>query len=243
MERKSRRRFHEAGQTGMFDRIRRNILAGVLTAIPIAVTIWIVQRIVIFLIGLGRPAVLTAASWIRTYSPDTADLLVTTGFQSALALIIMLVGLYLLGGLASFVAGRRLIALFDATMERIPGIAVLYGAIRRMIESLSQPFPGGQRVVLVKFPSQVTRAVGFITRTFTAPDDGRKMAAVFVPTTPNPTSGFVIVAPVDDLIFLDWTTDQAAGFIVSAGTTGPQMPRFEQPKAGVGQGTWEGKTE
>lgn len=216
----------------MFDRIRRNILAGVLTAIPIAVTIWIVQLIVNFLIGLGRPAVLTAAAWIRPESPDTADFLRSNFFQSSLALVIMLLGLYLLGALASRVAGRRVISFFDRTMERIPGVAVLYGAIRRMIESLQQPFPGGQRVVLVKFPSQVTRAVGFITRSFTAPDDGRKMAAVFVPTTPNPTSGFVIVAPVDDLIFLDWTADQAAGFIVSAGTTGPQIPRFEQPKIG-----------
>jgi uncharacterized membrane protein len=227
----------------MFDRIRRNIIAGVLTTIPIVVTLWIVTLLGNFLIGLGRPAVLTFASWIRAWSPETADFLVTGFFQSALALAVMLVGFYLLGGLASFVAGRRLIALFDAAMERIPGIAVLYGAVRRMIESLSQPFPGGQRVVLVKFPSQVTRAVGFITRTFTAPDDGRKMAAVFVPTTPNPTSGFVIVAPVDDLIFLDWTTDQAAGFIVSAGTTGPQMPRFEQPKSAVEPAKWDGTTE
>jgi uncharacterized membrane protein len=220
----------------MFDRIRRNIIAGVLTAIPIAVTIWIVQLIVNFLIGLGRPAVLTAAAYIRPESPDTADFLRSPIFLSSLALIVMLVGLYLLGALASRVAGRRIIAFFDRTIERIPGIAVLYGAIRRMIESLQQPFPGGQRVVLVKFPSQVTRAVGFVTRSFTAPDDGRKMAAVFVPTTPNPTSGFVIVAPVDDLIFLDWTADQAAQFIVSAGTTGPQIPRFEQPKS-------DGRTE
>lgn len=213
----------------MFDRIRRNILAGVLTSIPIVVTLWLVTLAGGILIGFGRPAVLTAAAWIRPYAPDVADFLVTGFFQSVLALAIILIGFYLLGALASFVAGRRLISLFDTAMERIPGIAVLYGAVRRMIETLSQPFPGGQRVVLVKFPSQVTRAVGFVTRQFTAPDDGRKMAAVFVPTTPNPTSGFVIIAAVDDLIFLDWTTDQAAQFIVSAGTTGPEIPKFEKP--------------
>ncbi len=219
------------------DRVRRNIIAGILAMIPIAVTIWIASLVVNFLVWLGRPAVLAAAAWIRRYSPDTAGILREYWFQSSMALVIMLVGLYLLGALASFVAGRRIIGLFDRIMERIPGIRVLYGAVRRMIEVLQQPFPEGQRVVLVRFPSEVTRAVGFITRTFTD-SAGRRLAAVFVPTAPNPTSGFIVVAEIDDLTSLDWTADQAAQFIVSVGTSGPfpsgnrwPEPDEEAPKA------------
>ncbi len=214
----------------MLERIRRNIIAGLLAMIPIAVTIWIASLAVNFLVWLGRPAALGAAAWVRRYSPETADLLRANWFQSSLALIIMLVGLYLLGALASFVAGRRLISLFDRIMERIPIIRVLYGAIRRMIEVLQNPFPGGQRVVLVKFPSEVTRAVGFITRTSVDSAGGRTLASVFVPTAPNPTSGFIVVAEVDDLKSLDWTADQAAQFIVSVGTSGPFPLGDRQPE-------------
>lgn len=211
----------------MIERTRRNILAGALTLVPIAVTIWIASLVINLLISFGRPVVRGVAAWIRPYSPETAAFLLSDWFLPLLALVIILVGLYLLGALANFVIGRRIIAFFDRLMERIPGIRLFYGAARRLIEALQAPMPGGQRVVLIKFPTPEMRAVGFVTRTFTTVDGKEQVAAVYVPTTPNPTSGFIEVVPVNELVFLDWTADQAMQFIVTGGAAAPSRIQYD----------------
>lgn len=212
----------------MIERTRRNIIAGVVTLVPVVVTIWIASLVINLLISFGRPVVRAAAAWIRPYSPETADFLLSDWFLPVLALVIILVGLYLLGALASVVVGRRIIALFDRVMERIPGIRLFYGAARRLIEALQAPMPGGQRVVLIKFPTPEMRAVGFVTRTFTTVDGREQVAAVYVPTTPNPTSGFIEIVPVADLLFLDWTADEAMQFIVTGGAAAPPTIHYDK---------------
>lgn len=211
----------------MIERARRNILTGAITLIPIIVTVWIISLALNLLISFGRPLVRGSAAWVRGYSPDTADLLLSEWFLPVLALIIILIGLYMLGALASFVIGRRLIGLFDRLMERIPGVRAIYSASRRLIEVLQKPLPGGQRVVLIKFPTPEMRAIGFVTRTFTALGNGRQVAAVYVPTTPNPTSGFIEIVPIEELTFLDWTADQAMQFIVTGGAVAPTELPFD----------------
>lgn len=212
----------------MIERTRRNIIAGVVTLVPVVVTIWIASLVINLLISFGRPVVRAAAAWIRPYSPETADFLLSDWFLPVLALVIILVGLYLLGALASVVVGRRIIALFDRVMERIPGIRLFYGAARRLIEALQAPMPGGQRVVLIKFPTPEMRAVGFVTRTFTTVDGREQVAAVYVPTTPNPTSGFIEIVPVADLLFLDWTAYEAMQFIVTGGAAAPPTIHYDK---------------
>lgn len=211
----------------MVDRFRRNVLTGFLTIIPILVTIWIVGIVLTFLIGLGRPVVMTAARTIRPESPVLADLLLTPWFQSLVAALVTLVMLALLGSFTKAVLGRRLLAAVDALMARIPLVQTIYGAARKLIESFQRaPSDREQRVVLIEFPSPHMKAVGLVTRTFQAADTGQELAAVYVPTTPNPTSGYLEVVPVERLVWLDWSTNQAMQFIISGGTVAPDMIRY-----------------
>lgn len=208
-------------------RIKSNILAGVLTLVPIFVTIWIITFIVQTLIGFGRPLVLALALWVGRGSPDTADLMRTDVFQSILALLLVLLGLYALGALTTAVVGRRVLSLFDRTVEALPLVRTLYRGVRRMLEAFQSPGGSAQRVALIRFPTPEMRTLGFVTRIFEAADrDGLQLASVYVPTAPNPTSGYVEIVPVEDLIFLDWSTDEAMQFVVSAGALAPARIPF-----------------
>jgi uncharacterized membrane protein len=209
------------------EKFRRNILAGLLTVIPILVTIWVVWTVLDLLVGTGRPFARGAARAVRPYSPEAADLILAPAFQSALALLIVLVGLYLLGALTNAVLGRRLVHFVHRMMESVPFVKTIYGATRTLIDSLqAPPTMGRERVVLIEFPNPEMRAVGFVTSTFRAADTGQEVAAVYVPTTPNPTSGYVEIVPTERLVWLDWTANEAMSFIVSGGAMAPNAIRF-----------------
>lgn len=205
----------------MMERIRRNVLAGFLAVIPILISLWVLQIVLNFLIAAGRPFVAALARSVRPTSPEFADLLLAEWFQSLLAILVALLGLYILGALTKAVLGRRLLGLVDAIMARIPFVQTIHGATRQLISALQQGPPGAQRVVLIEFPSPEMRAVGLVTRTFRAADTGQDLAAVYVPTTPNPTSGYLEIVPVERLVWLDWSTNEAMQFIISGGTVAP----------------------
>ncbi len=128
--------------------------------------------------------------------------------------------------------GRRIMRGVDRLMERVPLAKTIYGASRTLIESFSSgPQSCGQRVVLIEFPTPEMRAVGFVTATFKASDTGEDLAAVYVPTTPNPTSGYLEIVPAERLIWLDWSTTDAMSFIVSGGALTPdRIPMHPQPR-------------
>ncbi len=207
----------------MMERIRRNVLAGFLAVIPILISLWVLQIVLNFLIAAGRPFVAALAGSVRPTSPELADLLLADWFQSLLAILVALLGLYILGALTKAVLGRRLLGVVDAIMARIPFVQTIHGAMRQLISALQQGPPGGaQRVVLIEFPSPEMRAVGLVTRTFRAADTGQELAAVYVPTTPNPTSGYLEIVPTERLVWLDWSTNEAMQFIISGGTVAPE---------------------
>jgi uncharacterized membrane protein len=83
-----------------------------------------------------------------------------------------------------------------------------------------------ERVVLIEFPNEKMKTIGLVTRTMTDSDTGQKLAAVYVPTTPNPTSGYLEIVPVNRLVSTDWTIDQAMNFVVSGGAIGPERFAF-----------------
>ncbi len=205
------------------DRIRRNILAGLLAIIPIWVILWLVWFFLNLLVWIGRPFVSTLARGVRPNYPEIADLLVDPWFQSALALVVVFLMLYLLGAATNAVIGRRLFRLVHRIMESTPFVKTIYGATRTLVDSV-QGGAGGQqaqRIVLIEFPTPEMRAVGFVTRVFHAADTGEELAAVYVPTTPNPTSGYVEIVPTSRIVWLDWTTNDAMAFIVSGGALLP----------------------
>ena len=123
--------------------------------------------------------------------------------------------------------GKNIIALFDKLMERIPLIQTIYGSAKKLITSLQKQPNGTQRVVLIDFPSKEMKAVGFVTRTFNDSKTGRELAAVYVPTTPNPTSGYLEIVPLEKITTTDWTVDEAMTFIVSGGAVPPEKMDFD----------------
>ena len=212
-------------------RFRRNIVAGLLAIIPLWFTYVVMSYLVNLLISAGKPTVNTFARRIRTDNMFLSDLLMAYWFQSTMALILVLITLYLLGILANAVVGRRMLYYVDKTMEYVPLAKTIYSATRTLMNSLQHDQTVRQRVVLIEFPSRDMRAIGFVTATFTASDTGEEVAAVYVPTTPNPTSGYVEIVPSRRLVWLDWSANDAMAFIVSGGSLTPGHIRMN-PEAG-----------
>lgn len=215
----------------MAGRLRNYLLAGVLTVIPIWIT-WVVFDFVLGqLSSFGRPWVVALSSAVAPYAPDMGIALLEPWFQSAMAVILTLSGLTLLGGIATMVIGKRILAGFDRLIERIPLVKKIYGASKALLGALQQQPEQVQRVVLIDFPSPEMKTVGFVTKVFSDYDTGEALAAVYVPTTPNPTSGYLEIVPVANITATDWTMDQAMTFVISGGTVAPERVHY---RSGVG---------
>jgi uncharacterized membrane protein len=119
------------------------------------------------------------------------------------------------------VIGRRVLDAFDGLLHRIPLVQTIYGGTKKLMTVLQNKPGGMQRVVLIDFPRRGMKVVGFVTRTMVEEGTGREMAAVYIPTTPNPTGGYLELVPVDELTPTDWTMDQAMAFIISGGAVAP----------------------
>jgi len=122
---------------------------------------------------------------------------------------------------------------FDAMMNRIPLIKTIYGGTKKLILALESKPDETQRVVLIDFPHQEMKTVGFVTRVLTDKKSGRKLAAVYVPTTPNPTSGYLEIVPVEKIVSTNWTVDEAMAFIVSGGAVAPDYVSYDHSAAPV----------
>lgn len=211
-------------------RLRRNLISGLFVVIPLWVTFIAVTFIIDILVAAGRPFVLTFSRNVRSDYAILADLLAQGWFQSTLALMVVLAGLYVIGAAANAVIGRRILRMVDRLIDYVPLVKTIYSATRTLLNSLQTGNAGGQRVVLIEFPSRDMRALGFVTATFMASDTGEEIAAVYVPTTPNPTSGYVEIVPTKRLVYLDWSANEAMSFIVSGGAMTPGSIRMN-PRA------------
>lgn len=209
--------------------LQRYLITGVLTILPIALTLVIFSWIWAQLVRLGKPIVGTIARALEPLLPQLAALLRDSVFTGALGVLLVLVGVYVVGWMASRVLGKKTLALVDRTMERLPMVAQVYGAIRKTLEALQAQPKSGQRVVLIPFPSAQMLTVGLVTKVFQDSHSGREVAAVYVPTTPNPTSGYLEIVPLELIRDTGWSVDQAMTFIISGGTVGPDHLPFDQP--------------
>lgn len=203
-------------------RVKRYLLTGLLTFIPLWVT-WAVFKLVLgMLAGIGAPLVNALLGALALVAPRAANALNVEWLTFILALLITLGALYLLGFVANRVIGQRFINAFDGLLARIPVVQTIYGGTKKLMAVLQNKPSGVQRVVLVEFPRRGMKTVGFVTRVMTEDGSGREMASVFVPTTPNPTGGYLVVAPLNELTPTDWTMDQAMAFIISGGAVAPE---------------------
>ena len=206
----------------MLASLQRNIIAGIFIVIPLWVTIWVITFLTNLLIQFGTPLALKVGQLVAPRSPTLAALGQSAWFQDLAAVAIVLAGLLLLGMIGRAVIGRRVLDAFDRLMARIPLVQSIYGATRKLVQTVQTKPDSGQRVVLIEFPTPGMKAVGLVTRTFTDPATGIEIAAVYVPTTPNPSSGYVELLPSTDLVPLPWTVNEALTFIISGGAVAPE---------------------
>ena len=174
------------------------------------------------------PWVKAASNYLHQSFPDLSRWLLEPWFQSALAVTLTLLLLYIIGWFTSRVIGARLLSLFEMLLAKIPFVETIYGATKKLLSVLQQKPENIQRVVLISFPSPDMKTVGFVTRVMKDEATGRDLAAVYVPTTPNPTSGYLEIVPIENLVETDWTMEQAMTFIISGGAVAPEGIRYEK---------------
>jgi uncharacterized membrane protein len=213
--------------------IGRRLMAGVIAAAPLVVTWVIVAFLFDQLARVGRPLVVGMARAVRPTFPPLADLLLNDVVLSMVGVGIVVLGLYLLGWLAERVLGRRLLGIFDGLVTRIPLVDTIYRAVKRFLEvAASSDAKNKQRVVLISFPSPEMKTVGLLTQTLTDTDTGSELAVVYVPTTPNPTSGYLEILPMKDVVLTDWSFEEAMAFIVTAGSNSPGAVNYRRSVPG-----------
>jgi uncharacterized membrane protein len=200
----------------------RYIFIGLVTAAPLAITWWIVSFLFNQLSELGTPWVWGVSQGIRPRYPKLADFMLNETVQSVAAVLIVLAFLYVLGWATGRVIGQRLIGMFESVIGAIPFVDSIYRATKRFLAVAGRNETGERRVVLIDFPSPEMKAIGLVTRILRDSDTGEELAAVYVPTSPNPTSGYIEIVPLRSVVFTDWTFDQAMSFVVTGGSNAPE---------------------
>jgi uncharacterized membrane protein len=204
----------------------RHLLVGAITAAPLLVTWFVFDLLLGWLSKLGAPGLAALAAPLRPAYPDLARWLLEGWLTSVVAALLALVLIAALGWFASRVIGRKVLDGFESLVQRIPLVAAIYGGTKRVLAAVNDRPGESQRVVLIPFPNRQMKTLGFVTKVLEDEVTGEKVAAVYVPTAPNPTSGYIELVPLAEITPTDWTMDEAMGFVVSGGTTAPDRFRF-----------------
>lgn len=211
-------------------RLQRLFLTGLLTLLPIWLTWVVVKFVFVLLSDTSRPLTGTLLHNLAVADP-ALRWLEDPWVQTAIALLATLAVILLAGWMARRVFGQRMLRWFEALVARIPLASTIYGSARKLLDILQTQPDGTQRVVLIDFPHDQMKSVGFVTRVIREQGTGRELAAVYVPTTPNPTSGYLEIVPIEKITPTDWTVDQAMSFIISGGAVSPDSIPFAAPAA------------
>ena len=188
--------------------LRNYFITGVVVLIPIAFTLYLTK----FIIGVSSNII------PQNINPNSYLPYAIPGIEILISVVLITI----VGGLSLSFLGKRVLRLIDDLFKRIPFLRTIYTAILQMTESFSNKNNNKKSVVLIEYPRKGVWAVGFATKENKgemADKTKQKLINVFVPTTPNPTSGFLLMFPIDDVIYLNMTFEEASKFIVSAGTS------------------------
>ena len=189
---------------------RNYFFAGIVVLIPLGITLYFT----LFLINISSkilPKELNPNHYLPYDIPGVE-------------IIISVILITFIGWLSLSFIGKKLLEIFNNILKRIPFLRTVYSAIVQMVETFTKREEGQKNVVLVEYPRKGSWAVGFATKDNTGEITNKtkkNLVNVFIPTTPNPTSGFLLMFPKDEIIYLDMTFEQASKFIVSAGTSNP----------------------
>jgi uncharacterized membrane protein len=192
-------------------KLRNYFFTGVIVLVPIGFTLYLSK----FLINFSTNLVPSGLN-PNTYLPYSIP---------GIEIILTFIFITIVGGLSLSFLGKKFLQLIDDLFKRIPILRTIYSAIGQMTESFRNQEGNKKSVVLVEYPRKGSWAVGFATKENTGEiktKTNQNLINVFVPTTPNPTSGFLLMIPKNDLIYLDMTFEEASKFIVSAGTSIPK---------------------
>ena len=192
-------------------RLRNYFIAGIVVLVPIGITLYLTR----FFISISSKLI------PNELNPNSYLPFAIPGLEILLAIIFITI----IGSLSLSFIGKKILKIFNDILKRIPILRTIYSAIGQMTETLAPKKGSKKSVVLVEYPRKGSWAVGFATRE----NDGEiskktntNLINVFVPTTPNPTSGFLLMFPKDEVIYLDMTFEEASKFIVSACTSDPK---------------------
>ena len=190
--------------------LRTYFFTGVVVLIPIGITLYLTK----FIIQISSKIIPEEIN-PNNYLPFSIP---------GLEILISIIVITLVGGLSFSFIGKKVLQLINDLFKRIPILRTIYSAITQMTETFTNKDDSKRSVVLVEYPRKGTWAVGFATKkneTEISSKTNKNLINVFLPTTPNPTSGFLLMFPEDEIVYLDMTFEEASKFIVSAGTSAP----------------------
>jgi len=189
--------------------LRRYFVAGLLTLVPLAVTYWIFRFLFNFFDGLLGPA---ADETLGRHVPGVG-------------VVFSLLAILAVGAIASNVAGKKILAYLSKILENTPLVKSVYSASKQMVAALSPAGGGLKRVVLIEYPRKGVYAIGFLTSrmTWRAPGSDRNWVSVLVPAALNPTSGFVVIVPEEELQDPGFSVEEGVKLVVSGGFVAPDQ--------------------
>ena len=191
-------------------RLRNYFITGIIVLVPIGFTLYLT----LFLVSVSSKLIPEEIN-PNSYLPFSIP-----GLEIAISIIFIT----LIGFISLSFIGKKILKLINDLLKKIPFLRTIYSAIGHMTESFANKKGKKKSVVLVQYPRKGSWAVGFATKENEgeiSDKTNKKLINVFIPTTPNPTSGFLLMFPKEDVIYLDLTFEEASKFIVSAGTSNP----------------------
>ncbi|OSQ37814.1 DUF502 domain-containing protein [Thalassospira mesophila] len=225
---------------GVVARLRTYFLTGVLVSAPLAITFGLAWWFIEFVDGSVMPLI-PAQYNPEIYLPEAYQSYGIPGF----GLLVIVIAITLVGWLTTNFAGRALIKIYERVLGRIPAVRSIYGAIKQILETvLANQSNAFRQAVLIEYPRRGMWAIGFITGETKGEvqhltED--QVINVFLPTTPNPTSGFLLFVPKRDVVVLDMTVEEAIKMVMSGGIVTPvdRRPKDLQDKPVVSAKTYE----
>jgi len=198
-------------KTPILARLRNYFITGIVVLVPIGITLYLTK----FFISVSSNLI------PKNINPNSYLPFSIPGLEILLSVIFITI----IGGLSLSFIGKKILQLVNETLKKIPILRTIYSAIGQMTESLAPKQGNKKSVVLIEYPRKGSWAVGFATKENEgeiSTKTNKELVNVFVPTTPNPTSGFLLMFPKSEVVYLDMSFEEASKFIVSAGTSNPK---------------------
>jgi len=192
-------------------KLRNYFFTGIVVLVPIGITLYLTK----FFISISSKLVPSEIN-PNSYLPFSIP---------GLEILLSVMFITIIGGLSLSFIGRKILQLVNDLFKKIPILRTIYSAIGQMTETFAPKTKSKKSVVLIEYPRKGSWAVGFVTKENKgeiSKKTNKNLVNVFVPTTPNPTSGFLLMFPKDEVIYLNMSFEEASKFIVSAGTSNPK---------------------